>query len=334
MKICIYGAGAIGGWLAVRLAAAGHEVSAVARGAHLETIRTNGLKLISGDETFHEAMNASDNPADLGPQDAVVVTLKATGLAGLADGLAPLLGPKTSVVFVQNGIPWWYGIGLPKDAPPPPDLSFLDPDGALQALAPRVIGGVVKTMVEVIEPGVIKNRTPNIDSIQLGEPDDSESSRVAALRAAFHGAGVPAPKVEDVRDVVWNKLLMNITGSVICMLTGLPNRDLHTDPRFITVMEVLRREVQAIGAAHGVEIRSLPPIEKRVLSEHKPSILQDFERGRAVELDAIVRAPLAFARVAGVATPSLDLMAALATEKAMKAGLYAPEGDLPFVHEL
>jgi 2-dehydropantoate 2-reductase len=197
-------------------------------------------------------------------------------------------------------------------------------------LAPRVVGGVVKSMVEVIEPGVVLNRTPSIDSIVLGEPGDAQTPRLAALRAAFEDAGVPSPGTTSIRTVIWNKLLMNITGSVMCMLTGLTNRAMHHDPRFVQVLETLRREVQAIGAAHGGQIASLPPVEKRVLSDHKPSILQDFERGRAVELDAIVRAPLAFARQAGIATPSLDLMAALAVEKAMAAGPYQPRGPLPF----
>ena len=330
MKICIYGAGAIGGWLAVRLAAAGHEVACVARGEHLAAMRKKGLTLISGEQTVTAGVAASDDPADLGVQDAVVVTLKATGLRGLTEAIAPLLGPDTAVVFTQNGIPWWYRTGLAADAPQPPDLSFLDPGGELAPLTGRVVGSVVRNMVEVTSPGVITNRAPALDEIRLGEPDDRPSARVSVLRAAFEGAGAPSPQVASIRTVIWNKLMANITGSVMCMLTGMTNRELHTDPRFMTVMETLRREVQAIGAAHGCEIASLPPIEKRVLSDHKPSILQDFERGRPLELDAIVRAPLAFARAAGVATPSLDLMAALASEKAMKAGLYAPQGELPF----
>lgn len=332
MRICIYGAGAIGGWLAVRLAFAGHEVSVVARGAHLAAIRERGLTLRSGEEAIAARVEASDDPRELGPQDAVVVTLKATSLEGFGAAVRPLLTADTAVVFTQNGIPWWYAAGSAPGGAALPDLSFLDPGGELAPLADRAVGAVVKSMVEVIEPGVILNRTPAIDSIALGEPDDAPSARVAALRAAFAGAGVPSPQVADIRSAIWNKLLMNITGSVMCLLTGMTNRAMHQDPRFVTVLEVLRREVQAIGAAYGVEIASLPPVEKRVLSDHKPSILQDYERGRPLELDAIVRAPLAFARAAGVATPSLDLLASLACEKAMRAGLYAPAGQLPWVH--
>lgn len=330
MRICVYGAGAIGGWLAVRLALAGHEVSVVARGAHLAAIRANGLTLMVGEERFSAKVRASDDPGDLGPQDTVLVTLKATGMDGLASGLAPLLGSDTAVIFTQNGIPWWYAQGMASGAPAAPDLSFLDPSPSLAPLGSRVIGGVVKSMVEVIEPGVVLNRTPTIDSISLGEPDDRQSPRIAALRARFDGAGVPSPATDSIRTVIWNKLLMNITGSVMCMLTGMTNRDMHWDPRFVHVLETLRREMQAIGAAHGCPIASLPPVEKRVLSDHKPSILQDFERGRSVELDAIVVAPLTFARIANIATPSLDLMASLAVQKAQAAGLYEPRGALPF----
>lgn len=330
MKICVYGAGAIGGWLAVRLALAGHEVSVVARGEHLAAIRANGLTLVVGEARFNAKVRADQDPAALGHQDAVVVTLKASSLDGLMEGLAPLLSDQSSVVFTQNGIPWWYAHGLAANAPSVPDLAFLDAAPSLQGLAPRVLGAVVKSMVEVIEPGVVLNRTPAIDSIVIGEPDDGQSARVQALRAAFDGAGVPSPATDSIRTVIWNKLLMNITGSVMCMLTGLTNRQMHHDPRFFHVLETLRREVQAIGASQNCPIASLPPVEKRVLSDHKPSILQDYERGRAVELDAIVRAPLAFARQAGIATPSLDLMASLATQKAMAAGLYEPRGQLPF----
>jgi 2-dehydropantoate 2-reductase len=330
MRICVYGAGAIGGWLAVRLALAGHEVSVIARGAHLAAIRERGLTLVVGEERFTAKVRAAEDAAALRPQDAVVVTLKASGLDGLAAGIRPLLGAETALVFTQNGIPWWYAHGLPPGAPEPPDLAFLDAEPSLRPLAPRVLGAVLKSMVEVIEPGVVLNRTPAIDSIVIGEPSDEQTARVQALRSAFAAAGVPSPLTDAIRTVIWNKLLMNTTGSVMCMLTGLTNREMHWDPRFFHVLETLRREVQAIGAAHGCPIASLPPVEKRVLSDHKPSILQDYERGRAVELDAIVAAPLAFARAGGLATPTLDLMASLAVQKAMAAGLYQPRGPLPF----
>ena len=155
MRICIFGAGAVGGHFAVRLALAGHEVSCVMRGPHLEAVKANGLALRVGDVEFAADIKASDDPAALGPQDVVISTLKATGVGTLATGLAPLLRDDTAVVLAQNGIPWWYDIGLSKDHPPPPNLSFLDPGGRLRAAIPkaRIIGGVIFSSNEVIAPG-------------------------------------------------------------------------------------------------------------------------------------------------------------------------------------
>src|SRR5262245_14061612 len=145
MRICVFGAGAVGGHFAVRLALAGHDVSCVMRGAHLDAVKANGLTLRVGDGEFKAKVNASSDPAALGPQDAIICTLKATGLPSLADGLPPLLGDDTAVVFAQNGVPWWYDIGLPSKHPPMPDLAFLDPGGRLRAAIPKqsIVGGVV-----------------------------------------------------------------------------------------------------------------------------------------------------------------------------------------------
>ncbi len=137
MRICIFGAGAVGSHFAVRLARAGHDVSCVMRGAHLKAAKANGLKLRVGDAEFAAKVTASEDPATLGTQDVVISTLKATGVGGLADGLKPLLRDDTAVVFAQNGIPWWYDIGVPADHPPPPDLAFLDPGGRLRAAIPK-----------------------------------------------------------------------------------------------------------------------------------------------------------------------------------------------------
>src|SRR5882757_8890247 len=154
MRICIFGAGAVGSHFAVRLALAGHDVSCVTRGPHLEAVKANGLTLRVGDVEFSAKVNASDDPAALGPQDFVISTLKATGLSSLATGLQPLLRDDTAIVFAQNGIPWWYDIGLPAKHPPTPDLAFLDPGGKLRAATPkeRIIGGVIFSSNEVAEP--------------------------------------------------------------------------------------------------------------------------------------------------------------------------------------
>src|SRR5882757_4893101 len=159
MQICIFGAGAVGSHFAVRLALAGHDVSCVMRGAHLEAVKANGLTLRVGDAEFSARVRASDDPAALGPQDVVISTLKANSLSSLATGLPPLLRDDTAVVFAQNGIPWWYELGLPPDQPPPPDLGFLDPGGVLRAAVSqqRVVGGVIFSSNELVAPGIVVN---------------------------------------------------------------------------------------------------------------------------------------------------------------------------------
>src|SRR5882672_395462 len=183
MRICVFGAGAVGSHLAVRLALSGHDVSCVMRGPHLEAVKARGLTLRVGDAGFSAAVKASDDPAALGPQDVVISTLKATGLSSLVTGLPPLLRDDTAVVFAQNGIPWWYDIGLPPDHPPAPDLAFLDPGGRLRAAIPgeRIIGGVIFSSNEVIEPGVVVNLSPDRNMLLVGECDDRQTQRIERL---------------------------------------------------------------------------------------------------------------------------------------------------------
>src|SRR6476659_2749297 len=197
MRICIFGAGAVGSHIAVRLALAGHDVSCVMRGPHLASVKANGLTLRVGDAEFKGKVRASDNPADLGPQDVVISTLKATGVGALAAGLQPLLRDDTAVVFAQNGIPWWYDIGLPAKHPPTPDLAFLDPGGKLRAAIPkaRIVGGVVFSSNEVLAPGVVANLSPERNRLLIGECDDLQSERIARLRAALNEAAIDSPDV-------------------------------------------------------------------------------------------------------------------------------------------
>jgi 2-dehydropantoate 2-reductase len=185
MRICIFGAGAVGSHFAVRLALAGHDVCCVMRGPHLEAVKANGLTLRVGDAEFPARVKASDDPAALGPQDLVISTLKANSLGSLVTGLPPLLGENTAIVFAQNGIPWWYDIGLPPDHPPPPDLAFLDPGGRLRAVVSRerIVGGVIFSSNEVVEPGVVKNLSPDRNRLLVGECDDRASERMQRLRA-------------------------------------------------------------------------------------------------------------------------------------------------------
>jgi 2-dehydropantoate 2-reductase len=323
MRICIFGAGAVGSHLAVRLALAGHDVACVMRGPHLQAVKANGLTLRVGKTEVTAKVGASDDPASLGAQDVVISTLKATAVASLASGLKPLLRDDTPVVFAQNGIPWWYDIGLPAVHAPTPDLSFLDPGGRLRTAVPkaRIIGGVIFSSNEVIAPGVVENLSPDRNRLLIGECDDRASERIAQLRAVLNAASVESMPVAQIRETIWSKLLTNMSMSVLCLLTGQTARGVRDDPDLADILPRLLEEANAIG-------QSCIPEVKRVTRtgpapEHKPSILQDYELGRAMEIDVLVRAPAAFARAAQLSTPMLDMLAGLAIQKARAKGLYS-----------
>lgn len=328
MRICVFGAGAIGGNFAARLSAAGNEVSVVARGAHLDSIRARGLTLLSGDKRIVAPVRASDRPADLGPQDAVLVTMKSSGLAVLAENVGPLLRPDTPVAFVQNGIPWWYGHGLAASRPPAPDLSRLDPGGTLAKAVgfDRAVGAVVTSSNHVMEPGVVRNVSPDRNTLWVAETDDRASPRIDALRAALVAAGIASPATRDIRYDIWHKLMANLTGSTVCLVLGQPT----TIQKTAEINRLCRRahaEALAVAAAHGVVLDDSPEQRygpSRVYPDHRPSILQDYELGRPMEIESIVRAPLAFARSAGIETPTLDAIEALSVSMAISKGLYAP----------
>ena len=322
MRICIFGVGAVGSHFAVRLARAGHDVSCVMRGPHLAAVQTKGLTLCVGEAEFPARVKASDDPAALGPQDLVISTLKATSLASLVAGLPPLLGDDTAIVFAQNGIPWWYDIGLAADHPPVPDLGFLDPGGRLRSVVAqeRIIGGVIFSSNEVVAPGVVANLSPDRNMLQVGECDDRASARIEGLRALLGEASIQSPPSPRIRETIWSKLLTNMSMSVLCLLTGQTARAVRDDPALRDVVPRLLDEANSIA-------QSCFPGVKRVTRsgpapDHKPSILQDYELGRAMEIDVLVRAPAAFARAAGLSTPMLDLMAALAIRQARDKGLY------------
>ena len=325
MRICVFGAGAVGSHFAVRLALAGHEVSCVMRGPHLEAVKAKGLTLRAGDGEFLARVKASDDPAALGPQDLVISTLKATSLASLVTGLPPLLREDTAVVFAQNGIPWWYDIGLAPDHPAAPDLGFLDPGGRLRAIVSRerIMGGVIFSANEIAEPGIVVNNSPERNMLLVGECDDRASARIEGLRALLNDASIQSAKVARIREAIWSKLLTNMSMSVLCLLTGQTAKAVRDDAALREVVPRLLDEANAVG-------QSCCPDVKRVTRsgpapDHKPSILQDYELGRAMEIDALVRAPAAFARAAGLSTPMLDLMAALAIRQARDKGLYRVE---------
>lgn len=328
MRICVFGAGAIGGNFATRLAAAGNEVSVVARGAHLDAIRARGLTMLVGDQRIVAPVRASDRPADLGPQDAVLVTMKSSGLAVLAENVGPLLRADTPVAFVQNGIPWWYGHGLAPGRPPAPDLSRLDPGGALAKAVglDRAIGAVVTSSNHVIEPGVVLNISPERNILWVAETDDRASPRIDALRATLIAAGIASPATRDIRYDIWYKLMANLSGSTVCLMLGQPNT-IHATPPINRLVRRAHAEALAVAAAHGVILDDSPEQRygpTRVYPDHRPSILQDYELGRPMEVESIVRAPLAFARSAGMDTPTLDAIEAVCVSLAASKGLYVP----------
>jgi 2-dehydropantoate 2-reductase len=322
MRICIFGAGAVGSHFAVRLALAGHDVSCVMRGAHLEAVKAKGLTLRVDDAAFSARVKASDDPADLGPQDLVISTLKANGLGSLVDGLRPLLRDDTGIVFAQNGIPWWYDIGLGADHPPPPDLGFLDPGGRLRSAVSqaRIIGGVIFSANEIAEPGIVVNKSTERNMLLVGECDDRATPRIERVRAVLNEAAIQSPDVTRIRETIWSKLLTNMSMSVLCLITGQTARAVRDEPALRDVVPRLLDEANAVG-------QSCCPGVKRVTRsgpapDHKPSLLQDYERGRPMEIDALVRAPAAFARAAGLSTPMLDMLAGLAIRQARDQGLY------------
>ena len=322
MRICIFGAGAIGSHFAVRLALAGHDVSCVMRGPHLEAVKAHGLTLRVGNGEFLAKLRASNDPAALGPQDLVISTLKANSLSSLVSGLPPLLRDDTAVVFAQNGIPWWYDIGLGPDHPPPPDLGFLDPGGRLRTVVSRerIIGGVVYSSNEVVAPGIVVNASPERNMLLIGECDDRSSPRIEGLRDVLEKAGIRSPSVARIRQAIWSKLLTNLSMSVLCLVTGQTAKAVRDDPALREVVPRLLDEANSIGQSCFPEVQRVT--RSGPAPDHKPSILQDYERGRPMEIDALVTAPAAFARVGRLSTPMLDLLAALAIRQARDKGLY------------
>lgn len=329
MKVCVFGAGAIGGHVAGRLAKGGADVSLIARGAHLAAIQEEGLEIRNPDGGFVTHPRGSADPAVLGVQDAVIVTVKAPALPSVAASIAPLLGPDTAVAFVMNGIPWWYfdKHGGPLDGRRLPQV---DPGDALRHAVgiERTIGGVVYSACTVVAPGVV-NVASATNRVIIGEIDGSTSPRLTALRQALIAGGMDSPDTDDIRAEVWGKLMGNLGNGPLCLLTRCTVADSFTDPVVKAAAIRMTDEAAAIAAALGrpQKLDGRQRIERSGGMQHKPSILQDLELGRPMEVEALFRLPLELARMTGVATPTLDLAVALATQAARAAGLYAPPAD-------
>ncbi len=327
MKVAVFGAGAIGGLLAHALHEGGAEVSLVARGAHLDAIRDRGLTLDRDGTARTIRVPASDRAADLGPQDYVVVALKAQGAAAAVPAMLPLLGPQTAVVPAVNGLPWWYfhaaGTGTALDGRP---IQTVDPGGAQwHGLTPqRAIGCVVYPACEVAAPGVIRHLGG--DRVTLGEPDGTMSDRAVALSRTLVRGGLRAPVKSRLRDEIWVKLLGNATFNPVSALTGASLDLIGGDPAARAVVRAAMAEVRTVGEALGAHFAV--SIERRIdggaeIVGHKPSTRHDIEQGRPVELDALVSAVQELARGLSLPTPVLDTVAALARMQAEVLGLYA-----------
>jgi 2-dehydropantoate 2-reductase len=324
MKFCIYGAGAIGGLIGAHLARTGEDVTLIARGAHLAAMRENGLQVSGHSGAFTVHPRVTEDPAEAGVQDYVIVALKAHQVATVAEKMKPLLGPKTAVVMAVNGVPWWYFHGMEG---PLADrrLPSVDPGNAQwQHIGPeRVIGCVVYPAAEVVAPGVLRH--VENDRFSLGEASNQKTERVSALSQAFVAAGFKAPVKTDIRTEIWVKLWGNVAFNPISALTGGTLKSIAEDPATRSVARAVMDEAEAIAGQLGVKMPI--PVEKRIagaagVGEHKTSMLQDFERGRPIELDAIVGAVAELGRLVGVPTPMIDTVYALTRHKAIKAGLY------------
>jgi 2-dehydropantoate 2-reductase len=326
MRICIFGAGSVGGYLAGFLAQGGAEVSVVARGAHLAAIRADGLRVETPDGSVTAHLPASDDPRDLGPQDAVIVAVKAPALPQVAAAIAPLLHHQTLVAFVMNGIPWWYfhHHGGELDGR---RLPLLDPGDALwQTVGPdRAIGGIFWPACSTPAPGVVKLLSGAGRGTVFGEPDGHTTPRITALADAFHAAKLPVTVAPDIRTLIWQKLAFNMSAGPMCVLTETPVAATHAEQALIACSGRMVAEAEAVARAMGITLDlHMPQITAiNMHLQHRPSILQDLQAGRPMEIDALYSVPLEMARLVGVPTPTLDLLVSLIKVKARARGLYA-----------
>ncbi|WP_148923493.1 2-dehydropantoate 2-reductase [Oceanicella actignis] len=327
MKICIFGAGAIGGFMGARLAAdpeaTGADVSLVARGPHLAAIREKGLTLIEQERELNVRVRATDDPSELGPQDYVVLTLKAHSAPAVVDAMQPLLGPDTAVVTGVNGVPWWYfhRFGGPLEGT---RLQSVDPGGRQwEGIGPeRAIGCVVYPAAEIAAPGVVRH----VEGwrFTLGEPSGERSERALRLSRALTAAGFKAPVRPRIRDEIWVKLWGNLSFNPISALTLATLDAICADPGTRAVARSMMLEAQRIAEKLGVKFPI--DVDRRIegaaaVGAHRTSMLQDLEAGRPMEIDALVTAVQELGRLVDEPTPTIDVVHALICLRARVAGL-------------
>jgi len=324
MRIAVFGAGAIGGYLAVKLHQTGASVTVIARGPHLAAMKERGLTLKSAGATATVRLACTDSAEEAGPQDYVIATLKANALPFAAPAIAKLMGPQTALVTAINGIPYWYFHG---QEGPWRDriIQSVDPGGKVWATLPprQTIGCIVYPAAEVTEPGVIEHTYGN--RFSLGEPDGSKSARVSTLSEMMTKAGLKAPVRSSIRDEIWVKLWGNLAFNPLSVLTTSTLDQLAFRPDLRAVARAMMEEAQAVGEALGAKFSIA--IDKRIdgageVGEHKTSMLQDLERGRPMEIDALLGAVVEFAELTGKPTPLCKAVLALVRERARLAGCY------------
>jgi len=331
MRICVYGAGAVGGLIAGWLARSGQEVSVIARGANLEAIRSRGLRLRSGAEGVAQvaSVRAEDDPGRLGAQDCVIVAVKGHALPAVAAGIAPLLGPDTRIVTAMNGVPWWFFERLPFGGGKL-KLQSLDPGGALSRAMPasRVVGCVVHFAASTPEPGLVSHAMGR--RLILGEPGGANGPRTLAIAEACESAGFEVLRSETIEKEFWIKLLGNVSFNPVSALTLASSDRLIADPLVKAYMVAVMREVLEIGRAVGVDADIDPEARidmARALGRFKTSMLQDMEAGRPLEIDGLLAGTLEIAREAGVAAPYTESLLGLIRLRAETSGQYPRAGE-------
>ena len=325
MRICVFGAGAIGGYLAHGLAQVdGVDLSVVARGTNLAAMMTDGLTLDRGGLRHTVPVRATADPRELGEQDVVIIGLKAHQAWQAAGDMAPLLGPKTAVLTCQNGVPWWYFHKLAGRFEGR-RLESVDPDSRQWTLIgpARAIGCVVYPATELIQPGVIKHVYG--DKFAIGEPDGNPSERTTRLSQVLTAAGFKAPVLDDIRSEIWLKLWGNLCFNPISALTRATLDVVATDPDTRILAAAMMTEAETVARTLGASFRV--SLERRIdgaakVGAHRTSMLQDLERGRAMEIDALVTAVQEMGRLAGVATPTIDIVLGLVRQLGRTQGAY------------
>jgi 2-dehydropantoate 2-reductase len=325
MKVCIYGAGAIGGWLGVKLGKAGCEVSVVARGATLAALRSNGLRLQQAGETLSTPVRASDSPAELGVQDLVIVAVKAPAMGEVAKNIRPLLGPQTIVLTAMNGVPWWFFEGFGGDYAGS-RLKAVDPDGRIAEAIPakHIVGCVVHASCALREPGWVQHNQGN--KLIVGEPSGEKTARVLQLVALLEKAGLEVVLSEQIQKDTWYKLWGNMTVNPVSAMTGATTDRIMDDELVRGFISAVMLEAREIGARVGIPIAQQPEDRHQVtrkLGAFKTSMLQDVEAGKPVEIDALVGVVREMGQMTGVATPFTDALLGLSRLHARVRGLYA-----------